>query len=173
MKFPKTNSLECFKKEEKISPRGNFGGLLFQKHLALSRLPMLKGRRSSPLTCSLPHLPTNTGTRPKGDSRLFPMVQVTERERLSAQGQERCQSAGTQAAGTLPHTNATHIQSSQGLSSLPGRSRSHPTGGRKNGCCTCRAHSVCHSDQAGRLRKGTHGDWETLDQALPTHFPLE
>lgn len=44
--------------------------------------------------------------------------------------------------------------------------------GRKNGCCICRAHNVCHSDPVGRLRKEMHGDWGPLTRTTlpPSHW---
>lgn len=43
------------------------------------------------------------------------------------------------------------VGSSQGPSSQPGSSRSHPRGGRRSGYYTCRVRSVCHSGQVGRV----------------------
>jgi hypothetical protein len=49
-------------------------------------------------------------------------------------------------------------------------------GGRRSSCCTCRAYSVCHSGQPGKLRKRVHGDWgqglqSVLDPLSPSLFP--
>lgn len=67
-------------------------------------------------------------------------------------GGGRCPHGHTGRTGhsQLPSVLEGMAGSNWGLSSRPGSSRSRPRGGRRSGWHTCRAHSVCHSGQAGR-----------------------